>query len=478
MIFTIAKHEWRLLVADRTLLAVTLLMAALVGYSLVNGAAWIDFQKATLAQAAKEQDGRLSKLQNDLRAIEEGRMEPKGFQDPRSAGAIGGNTAAPYLAMPPAALASLSIGQSDLYPYYFKLNLRSKQAILANDEIENPTNLIAGRFDLAFVLIYLFPLLILALGYNLLSAEREQGTLSLALSQPVSVAQLVSGKILLRGGVLLGLVSLLTVSGALFTGVDLSSPSAWLRLALWVVLLSLYSAFWFGLAVLVNSFSGSSATNALSLAGAWLALVLVIPSLANLIATSVYPVPSRVEMVQAMRAAGKETQSKGSVLLAKYMEDHPELSEGASAATQADAASISYAVQLEVDKKVQPILDRFDAQVEGQQAFVDRFRFLSPAILVQGALNDLAGTSLGRYQHFTRQVNTFFAQWQGYFLPRVFKKQKFLSAEVASFPKYSFTEEPDAEIVSRVGVALAGLLLLSTAVLAAAYLRLKQVSGA
>lgn len=476
MIFTIAKHEWRLLVADRTLLAVALLMAALVGYSLFNGAAWIDFQKATLAQAAAEEDGRLNKLQNDLRAIEEGRMEPKGFQDPRSAGAIGGNTAAPYLAMPPAALASLSIGQSDLYPYYFKLNLRSKQAILANDEIENPTNLIAGRFDLAFVLIYLFPLLILALGYNLLSAEREQGTLSLALSQPISVAQLVSGKILLRGAVLLGLVSFLTLGGALLIGVDLST--AWLRLGLWVLLLSLYSAFWFGLAVLVNSFSGSSATNALSLAGAWLALVLVIPSLANLIATSVYPVPSRVEMVQAMRAAGKETQSKGSALLAKYMEDHPELSEGATAATQADAASISYAVQLEVDKKVQPILDRFDEQVEGQQAFVDRFRFLSPAILVQGALNDLAGTSLGRYQHFTRQVNTFFAQWQGYFLPRVFKKQKFLSGEVASFPRYSFTEEPDSEIVSRVGTALAGLLLLSSAVLAAAYLRLKQVSGA
>ncbi len=32
---------------------------------------------------------------------------------------------------PMGALATLAIGQSDLYPYYFKLNLRSKQAILA-----------------------------------------------------------------------------------------------------------------------------------------------------------------------------------------------------------------------------------------------------------------------------------------------------------------------------------------------------------
>ena len=153
MISTIVKHEWRLLQADRTLVAVVLLMALLVGYSLYNGSAWVRFQRETLAGAEAEQTERLAKLRQNLEDFEAGRKEPKGFQDPRSAGAIGGTTAAPYVAMPPAPMATLAIGQSDLYPYYFKLNLRSKQAILANDEIENPTNLLAGRFDLAFVLI-------------------------------------------------------------------------------------------------------------------------------------------------------------------------------------------------------------------------------------------------------------------------------------------------------------------------------------
>ncbi len=193
MIGTIVKQEWRLLKADRTLAAVAVLMALLVGYSLYNGSAWVKFQRETLAGAEAEQAERLGKLKQNLEDFEAGRKEPKGFQDPRSAGAIGGHSAAPYLAMPPATLAPLANGQSDLYPYYFKLNLRSKQAILANDEIEIPTNLLAGRFDLAFVLIYLFPLLILALGYNMLASEREQGTLVLAMSQPLTVGQLVRG---------------------------------------------------------------------------------------------------------------------------------------------------------------------------------------------------------------------------------------------------------------------------------------------
>ena len=477
MIATIAKQEWRLLKADRTLIAVVLLMATLVGYSLYNGSSWVAFQRQTLAAAEAEQGERMLKLKGILVAIEEGRMEPKGFQDPRSAGAIGGTSAAPYLAMPPAPLATLAIGQSDLYPYYFKLNLRSKQAILANDEIENPTNLLAGRFDLAFVLVYLFPLLVLALGYNMISAEREQGTLLLALSQPITMSQLVTGKVLLRGGLLLGLVIGFTLIGALVTGVDLSLPTVWMRLALWIGMMTLYTGFWFGLAILVNGYGTSSATNALSLAGCWLGLVLVLPSVANLIATGMYPVPSRVEMVQAMRTAGKEAQTKGSVLLSRYMEDHPELMPGGEK-PQADFASLSYAVQMEVDKKVQPILDHFEEQVDRQQSFVDGFRYLSPAILAQSAINDLAGTSLGRYKHFSRQVDSFFGAWQSYFLPKVFSKVKLSSKDVAGFPVYGYQEETDGEILGRVGVVLAGMLVLSGLVLVVAYGRLKRVSVA
>ncbi len=472
----VAGHEWRLLQADKTLLAIVLLLAGLVGYSLYNGVSWVNFQKQTLAQAAEEENERIAKLKKNLADIEAGRAEPKGFQDPRSAGAIGGTSAAPYLAMPPAPLGALAIGQSDLYPYYFKLNLRSKQAILANDEIENPTNLLAGRFDLAFVLIFLFPLLILALGYNLISAEREQGTLVLALSQPLALRNLVTGKILLRGAVLLGFLGLFTMAGAALSGVDLASGDSWLRLALWLAMMTLYTAFWFGLAVLANTFRTSSATNALTLAGAWLAFVLVLPSVANLVATSLYPVPSRVEMVQAMRVAGKEAQSKGSVLLAKYMEDHPELAPQDGNAGAADFASVSYAVQMEVDKKVQPVLDRFDAQVTQQQNFVDAFRFLSPAILVQGALNDIAGTSLGRYQHFTGLVNAFFDKWQAYFLPKVFAKTKLTSAQVREFPRYEWQEEAASSVASRVGVALLGLVALNAIVLWLAYRRLSAVA--
>lgn len=46
--------------------------------------------------------------------------------------------------------------------------------------------------------------------------------------------------------------------------------------------------------------------------------MVVIPSLVNLGATTLYPVPSRIEFVNAMRAETQEANRSGSQLLGKY----------------------------------------------------------------------------------------------------------------------------------------------------------------
>ena len=74
----------------------------------------------------------------------------------------------------------------------------AKETVTGGAELENPQRLLSGRLDLAFVLIYLYPLLILAISYNLLSAEQEQGTLALLLSQPVSLRTVILAKVAVR----------------------------------------------------------------------------------------------------------------------------------------------------------------------------------------------------------------------------------------------------------------------------------------
>src|SRR5687767_2824985 len=100
------------------------------------------------------------------------------------------------------------------------------------------------------------------------------------------------------------------------------------------------------------------------LAGVWLVLVVLIPSMLNMIATTAYPVPSRVEMIQAMRVASDEANEQGSKLLAKYYEDHPELASGDATQAMNDFNIVRVAVGAEIERTVGPVLDRYREQLD------------------------------------------------------------------------------------------------------------------
>ena len=85
---------------------------------------------------------------------------------------------------------------------------------------------------------------------------------------------------------------------------------------------------WLALAAWVNSLRRSSAWNATVLVGAWLVLVVVLPAAVNIAAGLLHPLPSRVEMITAQREASNDAVNRRSELLARYLEDHPEMAGG------------------------------------------------------------------------------------------------------------------------------------------------------
>jgi ABC-2 type transport system permease protein len=241
-------------------------------------------------------------------------------------------------------------------------------------------------------------------------------------------------------------------------GGDLSAEGAGVRLTLWAAITVAYGLFWFALAVAVNAWGRGSATNAMVLAGLWLLFVVLIPSVLNVAVKVAHPVPSRVELIQAMRVAGDAATRQGAQLLARYLEDHPEMAP-AEPGGAPDFGTLQVAVNEATERAVQPVLDRFEAQTAGQQRMVDRFRFLSPAIVAQAAYNDVAGASADRYQHFLTQADAYHRQWREYFVPRILRKEKLSAADVEQFPAFAYREEPWDQVATRLGVALLGLLL-------------------
>jgi ABC-2 type transport system permease protein len=194
----------------------------------------------------------------------------------------------------------------------------------------------------------------------LLSAERENGTLQLTMANAaVSVKKIVAGKFLTRALIILAFSVGFSIVGLLVSSVDFTDSDNISRIGLFIVAIALYSCFWFAVAILVNSFGFSSATNAAILGGIWVIVAVIMPSFLNVAATTVHPVPSRLEFVSKIREADNETRSAGEKLLQTYYGDHPELAPPGGM-SQSQASQRFYAIRQERQKRLLPEVEQFE----------------------------------------------------------------------------------------------------------------------
>lgn len=464
MISKIIKHEWRVLAADSSLWIVVAVFALAVGGAILNGALAARRQQESINRFALYREGEINKLRRQAEEEERqiasrhdsqnsyefwGARHPFRIQD--EAGHL-------RIIAPPAPLAALAIGQSDLFPIAYSVSTRGtsfatqEKDSIELEQVENPLKLLTGYFDLSFVFVYLYPLLILALSYDLIAAEKEAGTLAMPLSQPVGLRTFITGKIVARAVAVFGCVIVFSLAGFLLNGLDRAADGAFARLGIWLLAVVSYGAFWFGLAVLANAAGKSSAANALRLAACWLSLIIVIPSLVNLTASALYPVPSRAEFILAKRNATASAKAKSSQLMGSFFEAHPEL---ALSNEQKKLPLVELAAQdEEAVRQLQPLRDRFNTQLLGQQQLIARCRFLSPALLLQATLNDIAGAGLSRHQHFLSQAARFYEEWKGFFQPKIFSDEALCASEYKQIPKFAFREESFSSVITRCAVPL------------------------
>ena len=211
MLARIIRHEWTLLAADRTAVLIVVMFTALIGAAAISGLRAVRTADQTVTAVLTAQDDRLREARDTLTGPGASGDATWGPASPAWLGGFVGR----YLAQPTAPLAALATGQTDLNAPYARVTARGREAIAPPMQTGNPLLLHLGQFDLAFVLVYLYPLFVLALAYDLTSTEREDGTLRLIASQPVTLRQVVIGTCLVCWVVTI----LQTVTGTLRTAV-------------------------------------------------------------------------------------------------------------------------------------------------------------------------------------------------------------------------------------------------------------------
>jgi ABC-2 type transport system permease protein len=195
-----------------------------------------------------------------------------------------------YTTNPASPWAGFSIGQRDINPFTLKVKMLAIEGQLYDSELTNPLTLLVGNLDASFVFIFLFPLLIIAFTYNVISEEQENGVWKIVRTTTRSIGKAILGKLVIRLAVIL--LTALAVLGSAVAALDL--PLSWPTFQLLVVVLS-YVLFWFMLSVIVIAMGKSSSLTATTLVSIWIFLCILLPGLANIAINSLIPVPEAAE---------------------------------------------------------------------------------------------------------------------------------------------------------------------------------------
>ncbi|MDR2353304.1 MAG: ABC transporter permease [Deltaproteobacteria bacterium] len=150
----------------------------------------------------------------------------------------------------------------------------------------------AGFFSLTVFLALFGPLVSLVLGFDSINRERNQGTLSKILSQPIYRDEVILGKyfagIITITIMLTALLLLIAGLGLVAVGVVPTFDEV-LRLSLFWLLSIVYLGFWLGLAILLSIIFRSVATSAMAAAALWILVIFIVPILGQGIARMISP---------------------------------------------------------------------------------------------------------------------------------------------------------------------------------------------
>jgi ABC-2 type transport system permease protein len=285
--------------------------------------------------------------------------------------------------------AMIAIGMSDLHSDLWRLNLEGKES-RGDTDLENPINLLYGAFDLAFVLAYLLPLLVIAGAFNLISEEREQGTLAIQRSQPVGFVRLYVNKMLARFGLLSVLILLVVLTALGVAGIAPGSSIAWKIVGISI----LYALFWFLICLGINLYGGTSDQNALRTIGIWLFFSLVSPALVNLIVGKVYPVPSRASHQTALRNIENQLENQRDSIILEFYASNPSIQRlPDDEKKRKDWYREEFAVMTYGKSLKDSIEQQFIKHTNKQGALADALMLFSPILCVNRYLSDLARTS-------------------------------------------------------------------------------------
>ncbi|QKX03588.1 DUF3526 domain-containing protein [Aquimarina sp. TRL1] len=333
-------------------------------------------------------------------------------------------------------LAGLSIGQADVNPTIKRITIKTFEAQKYDTDLINPMSLQSGNLDLSFVIIYLFPLLVIVMAFNVISEETETGTWRLVAIQTRSKLKFIISKLLIRLMLLYVILIFLFLVSKLILNLVFNAAFFWM-----VGLSMLYIFFWFAISFFVISFKKTSGFNALLLLSVWLVLIILLPAGINAYISSKYPVPEALNTAIAQRDGYHvKWDTDKLATIQKFYKHYPQF-EKYGYPTEGFNWLWYYAMQQMGDDDSKEEQEALGEKIKLREEASRRIASVIPNMHLQLVFNQLAGTSMSQQMKYLEGTHAFHEKLRLFFYPKIFDGKHADTVDWSQFkPAYHQTE--------------------------------------
>lgn len=330
----------------------------------------------------------------------------------------------------PSPLAFAALGQRDIAPSILRIRALALETQIHENEDHNPELALPGRLDFAFVLIYLAPLVLMVLFYDLWSGEREAGRLASLQAIPKARLRVWLPRIAARFILVTAVLVLAFWVGALISGAGLGETLAFTALILALL------GFWTLVATLIARGAGSSPTNAAVLASIWFVITLIAPAGSNLVINAMTPIPDGATIMRENREAVHDAWDLDrDATLQRFYKLYPEFA--TSPPMQRPFEWKWYhAFQHLGDQQVEGLSRAYRAGIAKRDARAGLVALALPPIAVQRALHRLARTDMTAQSAYQDRIRAYHTQLRTYYYPYLFTAKPFTPTDFDAAPKF------------------------------------------
>ena len=310
-----------------------------------------------------------------------------------------------HLKAPSSALV-YSIGQTEQYGFYKKVTyMSSPYDSDMTKEIANVERLGNNTLDFSFALIFLMPLILIILLYNLQSMEKEQGFIKLIEVQAGGKSKWLllrcSFYVILCLAVTIGLI----LYGSILTNVITKNLSAFIDVILYSFLyLLLWSILYF---ILLRS-GNTIIENALKMAGIWLLATFIIPASVNQWISIEKPANLMTDFIDASRDKKYEIYNQSdSIKMAGLFDLYPEIT---NSPIINNPEKVNYAIRETTIALVNKLSKEFIKHIETdnnlKNNMIEKSFFFNPISFFQNRFNSICETHYYNYQTYRNEIQT------------------------------------------------------------------------